>query len=1010
MKKEMSEKNFLRQSYIDAQESYQLLLSNNKNSNWDWVVITASNEHQAKAYELQLKNRKEKGYLPVNTQFIIVPDLGGKRIGSGGATLNVIKYITEKVGIDNLEKQKILIIHSGGDSKRIPQYSACGKLFSPIPRILSTGEYSTLFDELLMSVSRIPSRISAGMLILPGDTEVLFNPLQLELLSCDAAALSIKTNIIEGKEHGVFIGGANNIVQKFLHKQSESILRSSHAVDSKDNVDIDTGCIWFGHTLVRELANLFFINNIYDEEQFLKFVNDKVRLSFYADFVSPLSEEMTWEEYKKEKPEGSFSEELLICRKKLWNIFHKYKMSLVRMMPAKYIHIGRTVELFRLMVHEIYHYHYLDWEKQLLCNIENKAQYSGINSLVEPTVQISDECYIENCILKGMTTVPQNTILSGIIANDIKIPKNVVLHTLKLKNGKYVCRIYGLEDNPKGSVDSEFLQSSLRELCKKTKLDINELCNEIPLSIWNAKIYMESDTSELAVEKALLLHRIITGKATDSEIQLWKNGKRYSLQESFEYADVEYIILMQEKIKQKVFVQNCITKIKSGENVCKVFDEKILSEEELKQILDFTNKEIDIFLKMKLYLGLSYICKKYNCKIDAIDTEKFEDMAYEVVKNNILNTVFEKHTIKKERKQFVVDKVEVELPVRVNFCGSPSDAAPYCLEYGGTMLDGTLLLKGKMPIKATIQKIKEPIIKLISTDLKSEICCTKIEEIQNCGNPYDTFALHKAILVATSLIPQNTMQTLEEICTILGGGFILTTSVNVPKGSGLGTSSILAAAAIKAVHEMMGQKVSDDVIYAEVFATEQLMNTGGGWQDQAGGLTAGIKFMYTKPGIYQEIKIDTIYLEERIKKELENRFALIFSGQRRLAKNVLREEMNKCLSNDKQSLDIVEEIRTLCLLMRFELEQGNIKKFGKYITKQFELIKQLDKGASNTYIEYIFDCCDDLIDGKSICGAGGGGFLQVILKEGVSKDTLKKRIEECFENCGVEVWDSSFIW
>ena len=78
----------------------------------------------------------------------------------GGATLHVLKHITEQIGVEQISKQKILVIHSGGDSRRIPQYSACGKLFSPIPRILPNGEVSTLFDELLMSVSLVPSRIS----------------------------------------------------------------------------------------------------------------------------------------------------------------------------------------------------------------------------------------------------------------------------------------------------------------------------------------------------------------------------------------------------------------------------------------------------------------------------------------------------------------------------------------------------------------------------------------------------------------------------------------------------------------------------------------------------------------------------------------------------------------------------------------------------------------------------------------------------------------------------------
>ena len=199
------------------------------------------------------------------------------------------------------------------------------------------------------------------------------------------------------------------------------------------------------------------------------------------------------------------------------------------------------------------------------------------------------------------------------------------------------------------------------------------------------------------------------------------------------------------------------------------------------------------------------------------------------------------------------------------------------------------------------------------------------------------------------------------------------------------------------------------MIYAQVFLVEQLMNTGGGWQDQVGGLTPGIKYFTAGPGGYQKINVDVLDVPEKTMKELNDRFALIFSGQRRLARNVLREEMNQTIRNNPDSLDALDRIQEYCAIMRYYLLKGDITSFAKYITAQFELVKTLDKGASNTCIEYIFNICEDLIDGKAICGAGGGGFLQVILKKGVTKEQLEKRIQEHFQDCGVEVWDSQFI-
>jgi fucokinase len=212
------------------------------------------------------------------------------------------------------------------------------------------------------------------------------------------------------------------------------------------------------------------------------------------------------------------------------------------------------------------------------------------------------------------------------------------------------------------------------------------------------------------------------------------------------------------------------------------------------------------------------------------------------------------------------------------------------------------------------------------------------------------------------------------------------------------------------VNELFGIDTSDQTIYALVFLVEQLMATGGGWQDQVGGLTPGIKFFTSKPGHYQNIYVEYLSLDEQIKKELEERFVLIFSGQRRLARNILREQLNQCIRSDKEALETIGNIQDSCSVARQKLLKGDITSFAHYITKHFEMLKTLDKGTTNTCIEYIFDVCDDLIEGKSICGAGGGGFLMVILKPEVSKADLQARLEEKFAECGIEVWDSEFVW
>lgn len=172
---------FLRQSYIDAWEDYQRSIRKRSFAQWDYIVLTASNEEQANAFQSQITYRQNKNVLPCKTKYLVLPDPDGKRVGSGGATLQVLRKLAEQEDIaGDFHNKRILVIHSGGDSKRVPQYSVCGKLFSPVPRELPDGRASTLFDEFLIGMAGVPSRFREGMLVLSGDVLLLFNPLQID--------------------------------------------------------------------------------------------------------------------------------------------------------------------------------------------------------------------------------------------------------------------------------------------------------------------------------------------------------------------------------------------------------------------------------------------------------------------------------------------------------------------------------------------------------------------------------------------------------------------------------------------------------------------------------------------------------------------------------------------------------------------------------------------------------------------------------------------------------------
>ena len=162
-------------------------------------------------------------------------------------------------------------------------------------------------------------------------------------------------------------------------------------------------------------------------------------------------------------------------------------------------------------------------------------------------------------------------------------------------------------------------------------------------------------------------------------------------------------------------------------------------------------------------------------------------------------------------------------------------------------------------------------------------------------------------------------------------------------------------------------------------------------------------------GRHQQIKVSYVEMPKEAKEELQERFALIYTGQRRLARNLLRDVVGNYIGGRKESVDALYEMKRVAAMMRFELEEGNVDRFAALLNRHWELSKKLDAGSTNTCIEQIFLACEDMIDGRFIAGAGGGGFIQVILKKGVTKQQLKERLRGVFQDSGVAVWECAFV-
>lgn len=1003
---------FLRQSYLDSWEDYERSLNKGNFLVWDYLIITASNEEQAENYREQIHYRLSQGLLPESTHYAVLSDPDGKRVGSGGATFNVLKYVREQEPeCENpFADRRILVIHSGGDSKRVPQYSATGKLFAPVPRELPNGHGSTLFDEFVIGMSGVPSRIKDGMLVLSGDVLLLFNPLQIDSQFCGAAAISIKESVDIGKNHGVFLNNGEDEVKCFLHKQTEESLREMGAVNEQGYVDLDTGAILFDSDLLMALLGLISTEGRIDDNKFQEFVNDRARVSFYGDFLYPLAETSTLETYYLEKPEGEDTPELRDCREKIWEAIHRFSLKLICLSPAEFIHFGTTWELLQLVTSDVEDYEFLDWKKQVLSTLVS-GDYAAHNSYIGKKVHTGENCYFENSFILGNSSTGDHTILSCMYLRNTEVPSDVVMHGLILKDQKHIVRIYGIHDNPKElfAPGHPFLGGDAGVFLRMAGDDFVMPENT---TLWEAPVYPVCESRYEAVQMALILYRMAKGTARKEEIRRWRESPKMSLCTSFNQADTGTMYRWVRELEDRILSSRFIWALEDGvyyQDALKLLGDRGITEAVYRNLLSDVQDAPDP-LKIRVYYALSRFMKHEKVTFEGHRYDTYEGKCFGIIAESVQKYAF---SVIPDSSSYRIaeDEVRVELPVRVNWGGGWTDTPPYCLENGGLVLNAAIKLRGRLPVKVCVKKLEKPVVEFASEDVGAFGTVTKIEDIRDCHNPFDSFALHKAALIACGVIPMDGGESLEEVLNRLGGGIYLSTQVTgVPKGSGLGTSSILSGAAVKALFRFLGIRREEQDVFAVVSCMEQIMSTGGGWQDQVGGLTPGVKLLRTSPGLDQKIELTPLKISPETRAELQERFTLIYTGQRRLARNLLRDVVGGYVGGRPESVAALKEMQPVAVLMKYYLEKGDVDGFADLLNRHWEISRQLDSGCTNTCIDQIFLACEDLIAGKFIAGAGGGGFLQVVLKKGVTKKELSQRLHGVFQDSGVDVWECEIVW
>lgn len=545
----IGEEQQLSQAHKDAWQAYMRTIASPEPARWDNIILTAANEQQARGFQAQIELRRRENFLPGGTHFGIVPDPVGERVGNGGAMLGALRYVLERHA--GCEGVKTLVILSSGDSKRVPQYSPLGKVFSPVPRLLPNGRCSTLFDEILLSMAAIPQRLGAGMLVLSGDVMLSFDAKRLAFPQKEAAAISFAENVEAGAHHGVFLGDDQGYIAKVWHKQKPEVLDKHGAVDADACVQIDTGAVFFPTNLLKALARLIQdAQGRITQASFRRYVNGRVAPSLYVDFFYPLVREATYEGYLAETPEGSPCPELLEMRRQLWEILRPFGIRLLAARPGRFIHFGSTAEVVRLMAEGIEKYQYLGWKKHVGSRVADKNA-AGYNAVADASVVCEANAYLEDSVV-SRCRIGDSSILSGVEVEGISVPRETVLHAVRLDNGQYTARIFGIRDSIKESLSSgaTLFGRSLKAWMESNGIAPEELWEpgEERL-LWTARLFRVCTTMQEAVEAALELQKSFEGQPIHP---LWLRSERESLNSSFVHADGRFIAQQRERIHQSI--------------------------------------------------------------------------------------------------------------------------------------------------------------------------------------------------------------------------------------------------------------------------------------------------------------------------------------------------------------------------------------------------------------------------------------------------------------------------
>ncbi|MFL5741159.1 MAG: dehydrogenase [Flavisolibacter sp.] len=295
-------------------------------------------------------------------------------------------------------------------------------------------------------------------------------------------------------------------------------------------------------------------------------------------------------------------------------------------------------------------------------------------------------------------------------------------------------------------------------------------------------------------------------------------------------------------------------------------------------------------------------------------------------------------------------------PLRIGLAGGGTDVSPYSDLYGGAILNATISLYAQ----ATIEPLSENRIILEANDR------TEIESFPFTGElPING---HLDLL-------KGVYNAIQKDFGHVKSGFKLSTFVDAPAGSGLGTSSTLVVAIIGVFAEMMRLPLGEyDVAHYAFEIERNRLQLAGGKQDQYAATFGGVNFMEFYEG--DKVIVNPLRIKQQYLFELENNLVLYYTSTSRESARIIEQQSENVVSKKEQSIEAMHQLKHQSQMMKEALLKGRLNEFGQILDFGYQQKRKMAEGISNPLMEDIYDTAKKAgATGGKISGAGGGGFM-----------------------------------